>query len=496
MIIDYCPEYNTGANTLDTVPCIGSAGCPDVLFLSNEVYKYPVCLNKTFTDNKNVSKENILSSPWMHVAIGVSSLIFLIVAVWIGVRCIYSIRGKKLNKEKDGESSKSLLDISEKETDFHKTAAFHEGREFIAEGGKLLCLVGKWGSGKTSTAKQVYTSVSKTPPIIIRDILQFEVRGKPVILDEAINKGISEVEKNHLREKIKQCYENMSHLPTKAFIILTLEEDMESVYDYVKSLVPSESEIKFIDVSKSLTKGDRTQILSLQFCTLCPGKNFSQVEQLALKGKDNSLGYPEICALFSRCSEFQTVTPVVFCNRPLYYLKDYLEFMHKSKDNKKFFMLVYISLNEMMIDLNVSNDMLHDLLLITKRNSNTQTVRPNNPPGAEIQECADIEMHGAKPINENQYMSKRFLESLLPKEFVVKEEKEIYRLQHYVIKRMTLIVFGTYHFETLLQFSKREDLQGWVKESGFLSVSNPFFDIKPVLRIKRDQWNQYQLKMA
>lgn len=38
-MIDYCPEYNTGANTLDTVPCNVSSGCPDVLYLSDEVYK-------------------------------------------------------------------------------------------------------------------------------------------------------------------------------------------------------------------------------------------------------------------------------------------------------------------------------------------------------------------------------------------------------------------------------------------------------------------------
>lgn len=39
ILIEYCPEYNTGANTLDTVPCNVSRGCPDVLYHSNEVYK-------------------------------------------------------------------------------------------------------------------------------------------------------------------------------------------------------------------------------------------------------------------------------------------------------------------------------------------------------------------------------------------------------------------------------------------------------------------------
>lgn len=358
----------------------------------------------------------------------------------------------------------------------------------------MLCLVGKWGSGKTSTAKQVFqvfTEVSQTPLTIINDLLQFEVGHQPVILDEAIYKGISDVEKEHLKEKIQQLYVNMSHSASKSFIILTLGENMEAFFDYVKSLVPSESDIKFIDVSKSLTKGDRTQILSSQFRSLHPEKDFSKVEQLALKGKDHSLGYPEICTLFCRCYEYQNVVPTVFCTRPLYFLKGYLEIMHNSKDNKKFLMLVYISLNKMMIDFKESNEMLHDLLFIMKRNSNIRTFGPNNPSGAEIQECADIEMHGAELKND---MSKEFLESLIPKEFVVKEEKEnIYRLQHYVIKRMTLIVFGTYNFETLLKFSKQEDLQGWIEKSGFFS--NPLTDLKPVLEIKGNQWRQYQSKM-
>ncbi|XP_061178041.1 uncharacterized protein LOC133186759 isoform X2 [Saccostrea echinata] len=47
----YCPEYNNDANTVDTVPCDWSYGCPNVAFQSNDVYQYPVCLNKTYYDN-------------------------------------------------------------------------------------------------------------------------------------------------------------------------------------------------------------------------------------------------------------------------------------------------------------------------------------------------------------------------------------------------------------------------------------------------------------
>lgn len=36
---DFCPQYNTGAKDINTVPCKISIGCPDVPFRSNEVYK-------------------------------------------------------------------------------------------------------------------------------------------------------------------------------------------------------------------------------------------------------------------------------------------------------------------------------------------------------------------------------------------------------------------------------------------------------------------------
>lgn len=82
---NYCPEYNTEANTLNVVPCNLSTGCPDVQFLSNQVYRYPVCLNKTIIDDGKASEHNIALPPLALVAIGVLSLILLIVAVWCGV---------------------------------------------------------------------------------------------------------------------------------------------------------------------------------------------------------------------------------------------------------------------------------------------------------------------------------------------------------------------------------------------------------------------------
>lgn len=60
---------------------------------------------------------------------------------------------------------------------------------------------------------------------------------------------------------------------------------------------------------------------------------------------------------------------------------------------------------------------------------------------------------------------------------------------------MTLIVFGTHHFDTLLELSKPEELKVWVKEKR-KQFFDPQGDIKPVLEIDREQWRQFQAKLS
>lgn len=159
--------------------------------------------------------------------------------------------------------------------------------KFINNGGKILCLVGRWGTGKRSTAKQVYWAVTNSSPIVISDPITFDVKEhcEPIIVDMTLFIEISNSEKEDPGKKIHILFQNMSssNTCTIAFIIF-LVEDRESIA-FVRSLG---KETKFIDLSKSFTKGDRTQILSSQFDTFCRNKNFSKVETLAIeKGKDH-----------------------------------------------------------------------------------------------------------------------------------------------------------------------------------------------------------------
>lgn len=370
--------------------------------------------------------------------------------------------------------------------------------KFIKSGGKLLCLTGLWGSGKTATAKQIYKSVTNTHPIIMQIPLKFDVGNEPIIFDGAILKEITNGEKDQLREKINTLFENMLRSGKKPFIIITLEENMEHLYGFVKSLIPCEDDVRFINLTKKLTKGDRIQILDSQFEVFSPNENFSKVEQLALKGTGHSLGYPETCALFLRCSAFQKIGPVVFCNRPLRYLKRQLEDMHYSEDSKKFLMLVYMSLNQMEIDFDTTNDMLNEILKSCQcginKNDKSKTTQMKSL-GIKLRNVGD-ELNDSTLEEKDRH--KNYLTSLLSKEFVVKNaDTSNYRLQHAVIKRMALIVFGTYHFDKLLEFSKQEDLKGWVKEKKFnCNPCERLRDVKPVLEIKQDQWRQFQVKLG
>lgn len=367
-------------------------------------------------------------------------------------------------------------------------------------GGKILCFGGRWGSGRTSIAKQVYAAVTKSSPIIISDPLSFDVSKhyKPIILDYAFSKGISQTETELLVEKINTLFKNVSSSTSdsKVFIIFKFDEDMTTVPEFVKSIV-AKKDIKFIDLSKSLTKGDRTQILSSQFETFCSNEDFSKVESLAMTGNDSSLGYPEICALISRCRAFQK-SPALFCNRPLGFLKAYLEKMHKSDDKNKFLMLVYMSLNRMEIDSNDRNDQLFKFLESCNCDSSGEEIKgkteQNENTGTEITgETNNIHQGlSSKDKPKKHPKSEEDIPSLIPKEFV-KKEASIYRLQHDVIKRMTLIVYGTHHFDKLLELSKPEELKTWVKVK---KMDVGLGDIKPVLEIDQKQWTQFQAKLT
>ncbi|XP_052693348.1 uncharacterized protein LOC128171590 [Crassostrea angulata] len=415
------------------------------------------------TGDEQVSKDNVLPLLWILVGV----VLIFICLLFIAWRVVWRIR-------------RNFTRTSEEP--FYKSAAFHKGVNFLENGGKLLCLVGQWGSGKTSTAKQVYISVTNTHPIIIQNSSTFDVGNQPVIFDGAILKEITNVEKDQLGEKIKTLFENMSHSGTQPFIIITLDEDMEHLYNFVRSLLPYK-EVKFIDLSKTLTKGDRTQILHSQLERFSPNTVFSKVEQLALKGKNHSLGYPEICVLFSRCSDFQNVGPIVFCNRPLQHLRMHLEDMHNSEDNEKFLMLAYISLNQMEINVNAPNGRLFKIL---------RSCRPGTSED-NINETANDSNSGTN----NEDRNREYFTSLLLKEFVVREaDTSKYRLQHEVLKRMVLIVFGTYHFDKLLQHSNQEELKGLIEEKN--THYNQFLqeERKPVLEIKKEHWKQYQAKIS
>ena len=68
----------------------------------------------------------------------------------------------------------------------------------------------------------------------------------------------------------------------------------------------------FKNLNDRLTKGYRTQILHSHFSILFPNKDFSKIEDLATKGKNEFLGYLEICALFCIFEQFKRRIVLIF----------------------------------------------------------------------------------------------------------------------------------------------------------------------------------------
>ena len=326
----------------------------------------------------------------------------------------------------------------------------------------------------------MYRSVTGISPTLITDLKKFycEEQNQALVFDEAIPEDLSKGEMRRLQEKIKAWLERVSTRERKTFIIFTSVEDRKSIFAYITSTA-SDKNLKVINLKDRLTKGDQTQILNSQFAMFCPKNNFSEIEDLATKGKHKSLGYPEICALFCRCDKFQKMKGAEFCKTPLRSLKSYLEERYNTNVNK-FLMLVYMSLNQMEIDVKNPNEMLFNEL---------ETCKSNTPKVAESLVGTMIGIVRRGRVED--------IHSLMSWEFVDKEPKTSkYRLQHDVIKRMTLIVFGTFHFDKLLELSKPEDLEGWIKEYGVLMRGNNIFgDIIPRLLVDEDKWMQYVNKI-
>lgn len=107
--------------------------------------------------------------------------------------------------------------------------------KFINNGGKILCLIGRWGSGKRSTAKQVYVAVKNSSPIMVSDPVT--LHHEPIIVDMTLFIETSESEKKNLAEKMHMLFENMSssNKYTNAFIIFLFDEDRENTNVLVNS---------------------------------------------------------------------------------------------------------------------------------------------------------------------------------------------------------------------------------------------------------------------
>ena len=161
----------------------------------------------------------------------------------------------------------------------------------------------------------MYRSVTGKSPTIITDLELFDCQeqNQALIYDGEIPGKLSA---ERISIKIKTWLENVSIGGTKTFIIFISTCDQKIAFSKIIP-VTLDAGFRVINLNERLTKGDRSSILYTHFSMLHKNRNFSKIEDLATKGKHESLGYTEICALFCRCDEFQKMKGVEFCKTPL-----------------------------------------------------------------------------------------------------------------------------------------------------------------------------------
>ncbi|XP_062612801.1 uncharacterized protein LOC134274542 [Saccostrea cucullata] len=385
----------------------------------------------------------------------------------IAVVCYRKRRTHKKRNEKEENIHLLPLDIPP----FYKTSIFHKANAFLKDGGKILCLIGEWGSGKSTMAKEVYMSRTGRTPVVIEDILKFDVSTcqDSFIVEEPLpRESISDKETRDIVEKMISLCKQIQTSNDIFLIITSTEEAWGKITGKIKDCVEQSNDLCCLDINyKSLTNADLMQILHTIFEHYNPDTPFTNVEKAASKMSAESFGFPEICTLLSRCKEFQN-SPVVFLNRPLRYLSLYLENMTKSPEGKeKFAIMVFMSVNDMKIDVNELNEKLRKI----------------------FRTCG---LNADKKVQ---------LQKILPLEFVLQVDSSVYVLQHEIIKRITLITFGKFYFSDLLKFSSKKDLVGWIKLkkthifTKLLDGTQQASDIEPVLEINEEQWIEYLKKM-
>ncbi|XP_062591910.1 uncharacterized protein LOC134253400 [Saccostrea cucullata] len=408
------------------------------------------------------------SLPWPIIGVAVGVFILVVFCV-IALLCYRKRRSQKIPSGIKGIDEQ--IPLLAREKPFYKTSTFHEAVRFLKDGGKILCLTGKRGSGKSTTAKEVYMSCTGVKPILIEDILMFDVSScqESVIVEEPLpREDISDIEKSNRIEKIIALCKHMQKTNQTFLIITSTKEFWGTIAHEIKKCDFHENGFRCIDLDwKNLSKGDRIQIFHTIFQFYNPDKPFSMVESFVSELDIIYVGFPEICTLFSKCSDFQK-TGKIFFSRPLRYLSSYLEKLCQTSNVKdKFLLLVYMSLNDMKIDVNKSNNKLWEM----------------------FRSC------GLDTDNVD-------LTSIIPMEFVVEEEPSVFVIQHEIIKRMTLITFGKLFFSELLKFSSREDLEGWIKRrkkkilTPFVECTHQASEIKPILEIGDEQWVEFKRKMG
>ncbi|XP_061187633.1 uncharacterized protein LOC133195720 [Saccostrea echinata] len=442
-----CPEFNSVAKKLDTVPCQGE-NCPDKVFQSSFVHLYLDCrrhgdeMTTSFTSMDLTTEAGALSS---HASFGITVGVIAVVAVSIiavAVLC-FLLRKRRRNKnDSDPEAGIAMLATPEPndERSFSRAQRALRTERFVV-------ITGIQGAGKTFLAKRLCNEwlqeekcVWITDPNSLPVVTDFD---SVLILDDLFHELQSEDELKEIKANIESLYEN-AVVKDKGKIILTVTslilQRHESIFEGRK--------YKNIINLDELSKVDREEILQFHMSMnniaernsknqnssiVIRDQDFKRMVEFNIHGSFESLvekgiGYSAVIALCCKFYDKKELRDQCgrFVKTPMSWLRQYLR--------------------DMLNKRNIDRKMEAIALSVLALHGGKLTLRDLNSAMVD-------KLMGLENVNPNWKECLKQAFTNLKSKFV-DENESVYSFQVPVVMKVLFIVICERHIE-LLQFSDK-----------------------------------------
>nr|XP_011428825.2 uncharacterized protein LOC105329328 [Crassostrea gigas]XP_019923212.2 uncharacterized protein LOC105329328 [Crassostrea gigas] len=300
---------------------------------------------------------------------------------------------------------------------------------------KALSIVGKWGSGRTTLAKQVILQCAQS---FVNSTCKFTTIDRATSWKKGVHDGcvsfiylpdcIKEWYTPSHVEDVAECLKDMLIRPSdQCYVVLSVNENTWSKYEHILSQcdIFKEKRLHFMQNKEILSSNDYKEMLHVIVQNRVKLDSLTSKTSVILAAKENDvIGLPELMTL--SCKNRRILSNVArFCAEPLSVIKDDLKQMSefpKISEKHKFVVLIYAMIHNGSFSLQKLNEnMLRSIRTIFAVFS---------PPDDYFEDAVD---------------------KLMEEYLEISTDKETLCTQHEIIKRILFEIVAEIKIEFLIQ---------------------------------------------